>query len=239
MTWGALTLTLTLLAGAYTWYAFRNRGTVAGLRGAGVTLIPLALLLTDTLRMVTRIGSAISSWALHLAWNPFTWLGIVLALGAGTCWVGYILLSVRTGQRFGRLGGLAIAMAVAALAALPLGAVSAGAVLLDPGILLIGLGGLSAPLWLRRVARDTLYVITSQRALVLEGRQAMVRSWPPEALIAVTCSERPDGSGDLLFATEVWDDGRGNRGQRQRGFFAVRDVRMARACLERLAATRR
>ncbi|MGN6503903.1 MAG: EamA family transporter [Pseudolysinimonas sp.] len=67
-------------------------------------------------------------------------LGIVLALGAGTCWVGYILLSVRTGQRFGRLDGLAIAMAVAALAALPRGAVSAGAVLLDPGILLIGLG---------------------------------------------------------------------------------------------------
>lgn len=111
--------------------------------------------------------------------------------------------------------------------------------LLGLPFLLIGLGGLSAPLWLRRVARDTLYVITSQRALVLEGRQAMVRSWPPEALIAVTCSERPDGSGDLLFATEVWDDGRGNRGQRQRGFFAVRDVRMARACLERLAATRR
>jgi inner membrane transporter RhtA len=67
-------------------------------------------------------------------------LGIVLALGAGTCWVGYILLSVRTGQRFGRLDGLAIAMAVAALAALPLGAVTAGTVLLDPGVLLIGLG---------------------------------------------------------------------------------------------------
>lgn len=67
-------------------------------------------------------------------------LGILLALGAGTCWVGYILLSVRTGQRFGRLDGLAIAMAVAALAALPLGAVTAGTVLLDPGVLLIGLG---------------------------------------------------------------------------------------------------
>jgi len=67
-------------------------------------------------------------------------LGVVLALGAGTCWVGYILLSARTGARFGRLDGLAIAMAVGALAVLPLGAATAGAALLNPTVLLIGLG---------------------------------------------------------------------------------------------------
>jgi hypothetical protein len=131
-------------------------------------------------------------------------------------------------------------MAGAAGFSLPDAGISLFFALLGLPFLLIGLGGLSAPLWLRRVARDTLYVVTSQRALVLEGRrQTMVRSWPPEALTAVTCSARADGSGDLLFATEAWDDGRGNRGHRQRGFFAVRDVRMAQACLQRLAATRR
>jgi inner membrane transporter RhtA len=66
-------------------------------------------------------------------------LGVLLALGAGTCWVGYILLSARTGQRFGRLDGLAIAMAVGAIAVLPLGVATGGTALLDPGILLIGL----------------------------------------------------------------------------------------------------
>jgi hypothetical protein len=87
VTWGALTLTLTLLGGLYTWFAFRSRGFVAGLRGVGVTLIPVALLLTDTLQMVTRIGDAIGHWAVNLAFNPFTWLGIILAVVSVVCFV--------------------------------------------------------------------------------------------------------------------------------------------------------
>lgn len=67
-------------------------------------------------------------------------IGVLFALGAGTCWVGYILLSARTGARFGRLDGLAIAMAVGAIVTLPLGAVTAGPTLLHPTILLLGLG---------------------------------------------------------------------------------------------------
>ncbi|MEZ5190460.1 MAG: EamA family transporter [Schumannella sp.] len=47
--------------------------------------------------------------------------------------------SRRTGSRFGRLDGLAIAMAVGAIATLPLGIATAGAVLLQPHVLLIGL----------------------------------------------------------------------------------------------------
>jgi heme exporter protein D len=85
--WGALTLSLTVLGGLYTWFAFRSRGFVAGLRGIGFTLIPVALLLTDTLQMVSRIGDAVSHWALNLAFNPFTWLGIVLAVLSVVCFV--------------------------------------------------------------------------------------------------------------------------------------------------------
>ena len=90
--WGALTLSLTVLGGIYTWFAFRSRGFVAGLRGVGFTLIPVALLLTDTLQMVTRIGNAVSDWALHLAFNPATWLGIMLGGVAVVCFVvaGYL-----------------------------------------------------------------------------------------------------------------------------------------------------
>jgi len=87
VTWGALTLTLTLLGGLYTWFAFRRRGFVAGLRGVGVTLLPVALLLTDTLQMVTRIGDAIADWALGLAFSPATWLGVILAGVAVVCFV--------------------------------------------------------------------------------------------------------------------------------------------------------
>jgi heme exporter protein D len=87
VTWGALTLTLTLLGGIYTWLAYQRRGLAAGLRGAGFTLIPVALLLTDTLKMVTRIADAVGDWALHLVFNPFMWAGIVLAGVSMVCFV--------------------------------------------------------------------------------------------------------------------------------------------------------
>ena len=92
VTWGALTLTLTLLGGLYTWFAFRRRGFVAGLRGVGITLIPVALLLTDTLRMVTEIGSAVGDWVTDFAFSPSSWLGIILAGISVVCFVvaGYL-----------------------------------------------------------------------------------------------------------------------------------------------------
>ena len=54
VTWGALTLTLTLLGGIWTWLAFRRRGVVSGLRGAAFTLLPAAAWLTGTLQLFTR-----------------------------------------------------------------------------------------------------------------------------------------------------------------------------------------
>lgn len=67
-------------------------------------------------------------------------IGTVYALVAGALWVGYILLSSRTGRAFPGLSGLAIAVAVAALATIPLAALTAGPALFAPVILLLGLG---------------------------------------------------------------------------------------------------
>ncbi|WP_394825380.1 EamA family transporter [Pendulispora albinea] len=47
--------------------------------------------------------------------------GVVLALGAGTCWGAYILLTQRVGDRLHGVTGLAISMPVAALIATPVG----------------------------------------------------------------------------------------------------------------------
>ncbi len=66
-------------------------------------------------------------------------VGIVLALFAGGCWAAYILLSARTGAVFSGGGGLALAMVVAALVALPAGLTQGGIDLLDPALLLSGL----------------------------------------------------------------------------------------------------
>ncbi|MGH3412242.1 MAG: EamA family transporter [Marmoricola sp.] len=48
-----------------------------------------------------------------------SWLGLLLALAAGTCWAAYILLSARTGAVWPRLDGLALALGVATLVVLP------------------------------------------------------------------------------------------------------------------------
>jgi inner membrane transporter RhtA len=67
------------------------------------------------------------------------WVGVGFALVAGACWAAYILLSVETGRRFAQIDGLALAMLVSTVVALPLGIGTGGGDLLDAQVLLIGL----------------------------------------------------------------------------------------------------
>jgi hypothetical protein len=76
--WAALTLSLTVLGGIWTWVAFRRRGLTSGLRALGFTLLPLAAYLTKTLQMFTRIADAIADWAARLVFSPTVWLGVVI-----------------------------------------------------------------------------------------------------------------------------------------------------------------
>ncbi|HWE61527.1 MAG TPA: EamA family transporter [Chloroflexota bacterium] len=71
----------------------------------------------------------------HTAIDP---LGLLLALIAGGFWAAYILLNVRVGRAFDGSTGLALAMGIAALVALPLGVLSSGTALLAPGLLFAG-----------------------------------------------------------------------------------------------------
>jgi inner membrane transporter RhtA len=89
-------------------------GLWAALAGAGV-----ALLATDVGRHMDAVG-------------------VLYALAAGGCWVGYILLSKETGQRFESLGGLAWAMAVGAVVVLPFGLTAGSTRLVQPGVLGLG-----------------------------------------------------------------------------------------------------
>lgn len=66
-------------------------------------------------------------------------LGVAFAAGAGALWAGYILMSARTGARFPRFDGLAIAMTIGALLTLPFGILSAGSTLFTPTALMLGL----------------------------------------------------------------------------------------------------
>lgn len=77
--YGALAVALTVLAALYTVWAYRRRGVAAGLRGASVTLLVVALYLTRTLRMLGRVVDAVVDWATALVFSPAVWTGIALA----------------------------------------------------------------------------------------------------------------------------------------------------------------
>ncbi|GAW49526.1 MULTISPECIES: hypothetical protein [unclassified Nocardioides] len=87
--WAALTLTLTVAGGIWTWLAFRRRGLASGLRALGFTLLPPAAYLTKTLQMFTGIAGEIGAWAGNLVWNPMVWSGIVV----GAVGIGLIVMS--------------------------------------------------------------------------------------------------------------------------------------------------
>jgi hypothetical protein len=77
--WGALALALTLLGGFYTYLTYQRRGPTPALRGAGLTLLPVAAWLTGGLRLLTEVGDAVGDWAVRLAFSPSLWAGVVLA----------------------------------------------------------------------------------------------------------------------------------------------------------------
>jgi len=96
--------------------------------------------------------------------------GVGFALGASVMWAAYILLSARTGRRFPRADGLALAMTAAAVLTLPFGVATAGTALFDPVTLGLGaaVAGLSSVLpytlellALRRMPTSTFAVLVS------------------------------------------------------------------------------
>ena len=71
-------------------------------------------------------------------WDRLDPLGVLFALGAAASWAFYILASARVGREFPKLDGLALAMTVGALIALPFGILDAGTALLRIDLLALG-----------------------------------------------------------------------------------------------------
>jgi inner membrane transporter RhtA len=67
-------------------------------------------------------------------------VGLLFALAAGTCWGLYILLGAALGRHTTEGNGLALGMAVAALVAVPFGVADSGTALIQPWVLIAGLG---------------------------------------------------------------------------------------------------
>ncbi|HWF49130.1 MAG TPA: EamA family transporter [Solirubrobacteraceae bacterium] len=97
-------------------------------------------------------------------------VGIVFALIAGGLWAAYILLNARVGQAFEGGTGLALAMCIGSVVALPVGVIDGGANLLEPRSLVLGaaVGMLSSAIpysfeleALRRIAVNVFGVLMS------------------------------------------------------------------------------
>jgi inner membrane transporter RhtA len=115
--------------------------------GVAVTielLGPLVLSVVISRRPSAWLWAALAfAGVILLGWSglghQFNLVGATFAAAAGGMWVCYILLSARTGQRFSRLDGLALAMSVGTLAIAPIGILTAGIALLKPIDLALGL----------------------------------------------------------------------------------------------------
>lgn len=94
--WGALALALTLVCGCWAWVSSQRRGLGPAVRWVGIGLLPIAAYLTHTLRLLGRIATAIGDWATGFVWNPFVWVGLVVAV------VGVALIGVSTRLPGGR-----------------------------------------------------------------------------------------------------------------------------------------
>lgn len=65
-------------------------------------------------------------------------IGVALALLAGACWAGYIVLGSRVGRRFDGLSSLALASSLGVLVLGPFAIAGSGSTLLRPEVLMIG-----------------------------------------------------------------------------------------------------
>jgi hypothetical protein len=81
--WGALALALTVLIGFVAWTRSRTRGARTLVRGIGLALLPIAAYLTHTLKLIGRIGSAVTDWAAGFVFSPIVWVGIAIAAVGG------------------------------------------------------------------------------------------------------------------------------------------------------------
>lgn len=97
----ALAITLTVVAGAWAFLTWRRNGLASGIRGLAWTLVPLAALLTGTLRLAVGIVDDVAGWAARLVFSPVVWSGLALA---GLAVVLYVVAGMMTARGIGVRG---------------------------------------------------------------------------------------------------------------------------------------
>ena len=94
---------------------------------------------------------------------------------------------------------------------------------------LVGCGMLGVPVWNWLKARNTIYVVTNCRLIVMEHvLRQNVMSYPADTIEHVERRESRDGSGSLVFSRTVtpvrWEVDYDHSMVEEKGFFGIRDV---------------
>lgn len=74
---GPICLTVTIVGLILSFIAWRKKGLRSGMRGVAWSLLPLAMYLTNAVRLVGRIGAAIVQFAGAFVFSPKAWLGVI------------------------------------------------------------------------------------------------------------------------------------------------------------------
>lgn len=142
-----------------TWTVVLSYGAVLGLMnlcfylalariplGIAVTvefLGPLAVAIAGSRRWLDAVWAVLAAGGVVLLMEgrgDLNLVGLLFALAAGVCWGLYILVGAALGRHTTEGNGLALGIAVAALVAVPFGVADSGTALIQPWVLVAGLG---------------------------------------------------------------------------------------------------
>lgn len=176
--------------------------------------------------------------------DPLRVAGAELASGERLVWADRPDPKARTRRSWPRLAFGAVVTLIAGAWSVQAMATHGGLALTGLVFVAIGILITTLPLWRRRDGQ-TVYAITDRRLMIIrDGANRRVRSFQPDDIETLERRERPDGSGDVIFAREtlVPDRVRGNRagppyqGFRRRaiGFFGIADVQRVEAAVRAL-----
>jgi hypothetical protein len=92
--------------------------------------------------------------------------------------------------------------------------------------LLVGIGMVLAPLWAFLKGGNTVYAVTDKRVMIITGsRSRVVKSCTPADIASVDYRERPDGSGDIVIATNSQMRTNNSVSQIKVGLYGVANVK--------------
>jgi inner membrane transporter RhtA len=104
---------------------------------------PLAIALAGSRRWLDAFWAVLAAAGVVLLMEgggDLDLVGVLFALAAGACWGLYILVGAALGRHTTEGNGLALGMAVAALVAVPFGVADSGTALIQPWVLVAGIG---------------------------------------------------------------------------------------------------